>query len=418
MIRHEVTLSFLFNFFTKKLAPGGKIIMKIYADNAATTRMSKPALEAWLQQTQNGYGNPSSPHSPGQDARRALERARVKTARAIGAKPEEIFFTSGGTEANNWAIQSAALCGGHIVSTKIEHPSVLNPLRYLEYLRHNVIRQLERGGVKVKYLDVDEYGQVSPQAVRKAIRFGTVLITVMLANNEIGTILPIREIADIAQERGIPIHTDAVQAVGHIPIDVKALGVDMLSISGHKFGAGYGVGALYIKKGLKLEPFMHGGGQERGLRSGTEDIPGICAFAAALEDATLRLGSSVPRVTQMRDRLIHGLLQIPRSRLTGDPQNRLPGLASFVFDGAPGDQMVLMLNQAGIYASAGSACTSGATEPSHVLLATGLSEEAAQTSLRLSINEDNTDKEIDYILEKVPEIIAQLRAMSPSWQEG
>ena len=378
--------------------------ISVYADNAATARMSKPALDAWLAQAQMGGGNPSSLHSPGQNAKRVLERARVKTARALGAKPEEIFFTSGGTEANNWAIKSLSAQAGHIVSMKIEHPSVLGCLKYME----------ERGFV-VTYLDVNEYGQVSPDSVRDAIREDTVLITIMLANNEIGTILNIQDIAKVAQEREIPLHTDAVQAAGHIPIDVKSLEVDMLSVSGHKFGGGYGVGALYVRKGMKPVPLLHGGGQERGLRSGTEDIPGICAFAAAIEDSTTRLDHSVPRVMQMRDRLIRGLLQIPHSRLTGDPQNRLPGLASFVFDGAPGDQLVLMLDEAGVHASAGSACASGTDGPSHVLLALGLSEEEAQTSLRLSINEYNTDREIDYILEKVPEIIAQLRALSPSW---
>jgi len=393
--------------------------LTVYADNAATERMSEVAADAWQSAAQAGYGNASSPHSPGRDANRVLERARVKVARSIGASPEEIFFTSGGTESNNQALKAVVELElesekRHIVTTKIEHPSVLEPLRNLEHFRRYHAARL--GGVKVTYLDVDKHGQLQPEAVRNAIRGSTALITIMLANNEIGTILPIREIAEIAREKGVLLHTDAVQAAGHVAIDVAELGADMLSISGHKFGAGYGVGVLYVKKGLKLPPFLHGGGQERGIRSGTENIPGICALAASLSDSVSRLGSSVPRVTAMRRRLIDGLLKIPRSHLTGDPINRLPGLASFVFDSAPGDQMVLMLDRAGIHSSAGSACAAGANGPSHVLLATGLSEEAAASSLRLSINDHNTDEEIDYILEKVPEIIAGLRAMSPAWQ--
>jgi len=375
---------------------------KVYADNAATTRMSQIARYAMMEQIERGYGNPSSPCSSGRDARRALERARAVTARTLGARPEEIYFTSGGTESNNWAIKAAAERGGHVISTKIEHPSILNCLKYLE----------ERG-VEVTYLNVDKFSQLSPAQVSDAIRDDTALITIMLANNEIGTILPVGAIADIAREHGVLFHTDAVQAAGRIPLDVKSLGMDMLSISGHKFGAGRGSGALYVKKGVALPPFMHGGGQERGARSGTENTPGFCALASAFEDSVSRLDISIPRVTKMRDRLIDALLKIPQSHLTGDPANRLPGLASFAFDRVSGDMLVLALDEAGICASSGSACSAGLDEASHVLLATGLSIETARGSLRLSVNEDNNDREIDYIIAKTPEIIARLREMSP-----
>ncbi|MCL2401037.1 MAG: cysteine desulfurase [Oscillospiraceae bacterium] len=373
--------------------------MKVYADNAATTKMSKIALDTMMDAIENGYGNPSSLHSLGRDARRLLERARAQTAKALGAKPEEIFFTSGGTEANNWAIKAAAdKQGGHVVSTSIEHPAVLNCLKYLEDRR-----------VDITYLGANQSGLVSPDELVRAIRQDTTLITVMTANNEVGTIQPIQAMADIARAHGITFHTDAVQAAGHIQIDVKALGVDMLSISGHKFGAPRGVGALYVRKGLKLSPFLHGGGQENGARSGTENTPGICALAAALADSVSRLPGSIDKVTNMRDRLIEGTLKIPGTCLTGDRDMRLPGIASFAFDNVDGERLVMMLEAAGICASSGSACASGRENVSHVLTAMGLPDEVNQGSLRLSINENNTDSEIEYILQKLPGIVERLR---------
>lgn len=376
--------------------------MTVYADNAATMKPSEIAIQTMLQQMEGGYGNPSALYTLGRDARRTLERARAKAARALGAFPDEIFFTSGGTESNNWAIQSTAelYCekGRHIISTKIEHPAVLNCLKHLE-----------SHGFSITYLGADMLGQVSPKQVKDAIRADTILITIMVSNNEVGTILPIADIAGIAVARGVTFHTDAVQSVGHVPVDVKALNADMLSVSGHKFGAPRGIGALYVKRGLKLPPLLHGGGQERGMRSGTEDIPSACAFAAALEDSVSRLEVTVPQVSAMRDRLIDGLLTISGAHLTGDSRNRLPGIASFAFEGVESEALVLALSDCGIYASAGSACSSGVTDASHVLLAMGVSKELSRGSLRLSINENNTDEEIDYILQKMPEIITQLR---------
>jgi len=361
--------------------------------------MSKVAIAAMMDVIESGYGNPSSLYSLGRDARMALERARAKTAKALGARPEEIFFTSGGTESNNWAIKAAAeKQGGHVVSTSVEHPSVLNCLKYLE-----------NRGVDVTYLDVDQFGRVLLDELQSVIQRDTTLITVMTANNEVGTIQPIQGIADIAGERGVTFHTDAIQVAGHIPVDVKAFGVDMLSISGHKFGGPRGVGALYIRKGLKLAPFLHGGGQENGVRSGTENIPGICAMAAALEDCVSRVRESADKVTKMRDRLIEGILQIPGTCLTGDRELRLPGIASFAFDGVDGERLVMKLDEAGICASSGSACSSGGEGVSHVLVAMGLPDEVVRGALRLSINENNSDGEIDYILQKLPGIITGLR---------
>lgn len=378
----------------------------IYADNAATTKVSKAALEAAFPYLSNEYGNPSSIHSLGQNAKRAIEKARVKVAQIIGALPEEIYFTCGGTESDNWAIKSVAELkknkGKHIITSAIEHPAVLNSLK-----------NLEKKGYAVTYLDVDERGQISLDDLRNTIRDDTVLITIMTANNEIGTILPIAEIGAMARDRHILFHTDAVQAAGYIPVDVKKMNVDLLSLSGHKFGGMKGAGVLYVKKGLRLPPLLHGGGHERGGRSGTENTAGIVSLAAAMEDSSSHLASA--RVSQMRDRLIDGLLQIPRARLTGDPVNRLPGMASFVFECVEGESMVLLLDQCGICASSGSACSSDSLAPSHVLLAVGLSHELAHGSLRLSLNKDNTDEDIDYILKKLPEIVAKLRDMSPLW---
>lgn len=382
----------------------------IYADNAATTRLSEHALNAMMPFLTEAYGNPSTVYSLGRTAKRAVESARVKVAAAIGAKPEEIFFTAGGTESDNWAIKSAAAMnkdrGRHIISTVIEHHAVLHTLE-----------SLQKQGYEVTYLKVDECGNISLDALRAAIRSDTILITVMTANNEIGTVLPIREIGKIAGEAGIVFHTDAVQAVGHIPVDVSDMHVDLLSLSGHKFKGPKGIGALYIRKGLKLPSNMHGGAQERALRSGTENVPGIVGLSAALEEAVLNLEATSNKVRALRDKLIDGLLKIPFTRLTGDPVRRLPGTASFVFECIEGESMVLLLDQYGICVSSGSACSSGSLDPSHVLLAIGLKHEVAHGSLRLTINEDNTEEEIDDILEKLPPIIKRLRDMSPLWED-
>ncbi|MCL2079490.1 MAG: cysteine desulfurase NifS [Oscillospiraceae bacterium] len=386
----------------------------VYLDNAATTRLSDAAFEAMLPYLTDGYGNPSSIYSIGREAKNAIENARNTVAKAIGASPEEIFFTGSGTESDNWAIKSAANAalfaanakkGRHIISSAIEHPAVLNSLK-----------NLEKNGCEVTYLGVDKHGQIDLDELRRAIRSDTALITVMTANNEIGTILPISEIGKIAKQHGVLLHTDAVQAVGHIPVDVGEMNVDLLSFSGHKFGGAKGVGVLYAKKGLLLPPLLHGGEQERGRRAGTENVAGIASLAAALDAALTRLPLS--GVEQMRNRLRDGLLQIPRSHFTGDPTNRLPGIASFVFEAIEGESMLLMLDQCGICASSGSACSSGALDPSHVLLAIGLPHEIAHGSLRLSVGTDNTDEDISYVLEKMPGIVARLRSMSPLWNES
>ncbi|MCL2068601.1 MAG: cysteine desulfurase NifS [Oscillospiraceae bacterium] len=379
---------------------------KIYLDNAATTRLSKAALDAMLPYLTDEYGNPSSVYSIGHNAKKAIEDARGKAARAIGALPGEIYFTGGGTESNNWAIKSAAGLragkGRHIITSAIEHPAVLNTLKHLE-----------KTGCEISRLGVDRYGQISLDELRGAIRADTVLITVMTANNEIGTILPVQEIGAIARENDILFHTDAVQAVGHIPVDVKDMNADLLSFSAHKLSGMKGVGVLYVKKGLKLPPFLHGGGQERGGRSGTENVAGIVSLGAALDDALPRI--PLGRISHMRNRLINEVLKIPRSHLTGDPVKRLPGIASFAFEGIEGESILLMLDQCGICASSGSACSSGSLEPSHVLTAIGLSHEIAHGSLRLSLSDDNTDDDVDYLLEKLPGIVARLRDMSPLW---
>jgi cysteine desulfurase len=356
------------------------------------------------------FGNPSTVYAPGRTAKKAVESARFKVAAAIGAKPEEIYFTAGGTESDNWAIKSTAALkkekGKHIISTAIEHHAVLHTLQ-----------SLQKRGYEVTFLGVDRAGNISLEELRSAIRPDTILITVMTANNEIGTILPVKEIGEIAHEAGVLFHSDAVQAVGHIPINVAQMNIDLLSLSGHKFKGPKGVGALYVKKGLRLPSGMHGGAQERGLRSGTENVPGIVGLAAALEDAVTHIDANMTKVSVMRDALIKGLTKIPHSRLTGDPVNRLPGTASFVFECIEGESMVLLLDQNGICASSGSACSSGSLDPSHVLLAIGLPHEIAHGSLRLTINEDNTQEDIDTILEKMPRIIQRLRDMSPLWEE-
>ena len=380
----------------------------VYLDNAATTTLSGAALDAITPLLTGGYGNPSSIYSIGRNAKSAVESARESVAKAIGALPDEIYFTGGGTESDNWAIKSGAMLGKnkgrHIISTAIEHPAVLNTLKYLE-----------NNGYEVTYLGVDRNGQISQDELRGAIRSDTALITVMMANNEIGTILPVSEIGMIARERDVLFHTDAVQAVGHIPVNVNEMNIDLLSLSGHKFGGMKGVGVLYAKKGLRLPPLLHGGGQERGGRSGTENVTGIVSLAVALDDTVQYLSSQ--RVSKMRERLIAELLKIPHSQLTGDPTVRLPGIASFVFECIEGESILLMLDQIGICASSGSACSSGSLDPSHVLLAIGLPHEIAHGSLRLSLSEGNTDDDIDYVLEKLPGIIARLRDMSPLWKE-
>jgi cysteine desulfurase len=381
----------------------------VYADNAATTALSKYALDAMTPYLTEQYGNPSSIYKFSQNSKRAIESARTKTAQILGANPGEIYFTSGGTEADNWAVKSTAEMfrhkGRHIISSSIEHHAILHTLQYLE-----------TQGMEVTYLPVNENGQIDIQRLREIIRDDTILITIMTANNEIGTILPVAEIGAIAREKGVLFHTDAVQAVGHIPIHVSDMNIDMLSLAAHKFKGPKGCGALYVRKGIHLPALLHGGGHERGLRSGTENVAGIVGLAAALEDAALHMEENTQKVSAMRDRLIHGLTKIPASRLTGDPVKRLPGTASFVFEFIEGESIVLLLDQAGICASSGSACSSASLEPSSVLLAIGLPHEIAHGSLRLSINEDNSAEDIDYILKTLPEIIERLRNMSPLWE--
>ena len=380
----------------------------VYADNAATTALSRAAFEAMLPYLTTEYGNPSSGYSFGRNAKRAIQDAREKVASAIGALPEEIYFTSGGTEADNWAIKSAVKNGQnngkHIISTAIEHHAVLHTLDSLKVHGYEITR-----------LGVDMYGQISLEKLRSFIKNGTSLISIMAANNEIGTILPTAEIGALAKEYGIIFHTDAVQAVGHIPINVGDMNIDMLSLAGHKFRGPKGIGALYVKKGLNLPAMIHGGGQEHNLRSGTENVAGIVGLGAALEEAASNMKENIKKVSTLRDRLINGVIKIPHIRLTGDPANRLPGIASFAVEGVEGESMVMMLDQNGICASSGSACSSGSQEASHVLLATGLSSQLAHSSLRFSLNEDNSEKDVDYILEKLPAIISRLRDFSPVW---
>jgi cysteine desulfurase len=383
--------------------------MLVYLDNAATAKMNQTILDAMLPYLTGEFGNPSTIYSIGQNAKKAVENSRNIVAEAIGATSEEIYFTSGGTESINWAIKSTAEMleekGKHIITSKIEHPAVMESLKYLAGKR----------GYDITYLSVNELGQISLDELRESIRTDTILITIMTANNEIGTIMPVEEIGIIAKENNVLFHTDAVQAVGHIPVDVAKFGSSLLSLSGHKMGGIKGAGVLYIKKGLQLPPFIHGGGQEHKKRSGTENVAGIVSVGAVLDGVHARL--PLKEVIRLRDKLIKGVMQIPATRLTGDPVNRLPGVASFLFEGIEGESILLMLNQHGICASSGSACTSGSLDPSHVLLALGLSHEAAHGSLRLSLSESTTDEEVDFVLEKLPEIIAKLRAMSPVWNK-
>lgn len=383
--------------------------MFVYADNAATTAMSPAALEAMTTALRDVYGNPSSLHQKGQEAANALAEARATMAKYLGAQPSEIYFTGCGTEADNWALRFAAHEGAakgkkHLISTPIEHHAVLHTLA-----------ALEKEGFEVTYLPVYDNGIVRSEDLEKAIRPDTALVSVMYANNEIGSIEPIAQLGEICHKHGVLFHTDAVQAAGHLPINVVEQHIDMLSLSGHKFHAPKGIGALYCRKGIPLKPFIEGGAQERGKRAGTEALPSIIAMSVAFREACEHMEENAKKVSAMRDRLIEGLSKIPYSRLTGDPVNRLPGMVSFCFEGIEGESLLLRLDLAGICASSGSACTSGSLDPSHVLLAIGLPHEIAHGSLRLSICEYNTEEQVDYILEQVPQVVRTLREMSPVW---
>ena len=385
--------------------------MQVYADNAATTKMSQTAINAMLPYMERVYGNPSSLHSVGQEAAEALQSARETIAQCLGASPNEITFTSGGSEADNQALLSAAWLGlrkgkKHIISTAFEHHAILHTLK-----------KLEKEGFEVQLLDVGPLGNITAQQVADAIRPDTCLVTTMYANNEIGSILPIAEIGAVCSEKGVLFHTDAVQAAGHLPIDVKAQNIDMLSLSAHKFHGPKGIGVLYARRGVPLTSLIEGGAQERGKRAGTENIPAIMGMAAALKEACEHMEANAAHVTHLRDRLIEGLSQIPHSALNGDPVNRLPGNVSFCFEGIEGESLLLLLDSKGICASSGSACTSGSLDPSHVLLAIGRPHEVAHGSLRLSLSEWNTDEEIDHILAEVPWVVEYLRNMSPMWKD-
>lgn len=389
--------------------------MQIYADNAATTKMSQTAIAAMLPYMQEIYGNPSSLHTIGQQANEALTDARSRIANVLGCQPGELIFTSGGSEADNQAILSAAKLGAakgkrHIISTAFEHHAVLHTLK-----------KLEKQGFEITLLDVHDNGLVTAQQVEDALREDTCLVTIMYANNEVGTIQPIPEIGAVCQKHGVLFHTDAVQAAGHLAIDVKAQHIDMLSLSAHKFHGPKGIGVLYARKGIRLEALIEGGAQERGRRAGTENIPAIMGMAAALEEAVSDLDARNQRLAAMRDRLIDGLSQIPHSILNGDRTHRLPGNVHFCFEGIEGESLLLLLDDKGISASSGSACTSGSLDPSHVMLAMGRPHEIAHGSLRLSLGEDMTEEQVDYLIHSVTEVVSYLRNMSPVWrnlQEG
>ena len=385
--------------------------MIIYTDNAATTRMSETAMAAMLPCLQGNYGNPSSLHTVGQRANEALQSARETVARCLGCDPKEILFTSGGSEADNQAIISAARFGAlkgkkHIVSTAFEHHAVLHTLK-----------KLEKEGFEVELLPVGTTGTITPEQVAAAIRPDTALVTIMYANNEIGSILPIAEIGAVCKEKGVIFHTDAVQAAGHLHIDVKAQNIDMLSLSGHKFHGPKGSGVLYARKGIPLVNVIEGGAQERGKRAGTENLPAIVGMAAALQEACDHIDENAAKVSALRDKLIAGLSEIPQSALNGDPVHRLPGNVNFCFEGIEGESLLLLLDAKGICASSGSACTSGSLDPSHVLLAIGRPHEVAHGSLRLSLCEWNTEEEVDIILQEVPRVVEYLRNMSPMWKD-
>ena len=379
----------------------------VYADNAATTPVSPKVVEAIIPYMTEHYGNPSSLYEVGQVAHKAVEKARQQVADALGADSKEIFFTSGGSEADNWAIRGAAALGAkkgkkHLITSKFEHHAVLHTMA-----------ALEKEGFTVTYLDVYENGIVRPEDVEKAITDETCLVTIMYANNEIGTVQPIAEIGKICRDKGVLFHTDAVQAVGHIRIDVKEQNIDMLSLSGHKFHATKGIGALYCKKGLRLPNLIEGGAQESGRRAGTENVPGIVGLGVAITDMCEHLEENAKKVSALRDRLFEGASKISHSRINGDTEHRLPGNFSMCFEGVEGESLLLMLDFKGVCASSGSACTSGSLDPSHVLLSIGLKHEVAHGSLRLSISENNTEEDVDYILEVLPPIIDRLRSMSP-----
>ena len=385
--------------------------MQIYLDNAATTKMSRTALQAMLPYFDEQYGNPSSLYSFGQKAQEALTQARERIAAQLRCDAREITFTSGGSEADNQAIRSAAQIGArkgkrHIISTAFEHHAVLHTLA-----------KLEKESFEVTLLDVHENGVIRPEEVAAAIRPDTCLVTVMYANNEIGTIQPIQAIGQICREKGVLFHTDAVQAAGHLPIDVREQNIDLLSLSAHKFHGPKGIGVLYARKGVPLTTLIEGGAQERGRRAGTENIPAIVGMAAALDEACANLELSQARMSALRDRLIRGLAQIPHSILNGDAQQRLPGNVNFCFEGIEGESLLLLLDDKGICASSGSACTSGSLDPSHVLLAIGRPHEIAHGSLRLTLSEETTEEEIDYTIRAVAEVVAYLRGMSPVWRD-
>ena len=384
--------------------------MYVYADHAATTPVHEAARKAMLHCLEEDYGNPSSLHSVGQRAREILDQARADVAACLNADPSEIYFTGGGSEADNQALLTGALLGAkkgkkHLITTAFEHHAVLHTMK-----------ALEKQGFTVTYLDVHEDGVVRLSDVAAAITDDTALVSVMMVNNEIGTIQPIAEIAKLCQDKGVLFHTDAVQAVGHIPVDVKALGVDMLSLAAHKFHGPKGVGALYCRKGIRPEILIQGGAQERGRRGGTENMPGIVGMAAALQEAVSNLNADMVYVTALRERLIEGLSQIPHSRLNGHRDLRCPGTVNFCFEGIEGESLLLWLDAKGVAASSGSACTSGSLDPSHVLLALGLPHEIAHGSLRLSLSADNTEEEVAHILKVVPEVVEYLRGMSPVWE--
>lgn len=382
----------------------------IYFDNAATTKMSRTAINAMLPYMEEIYGNPSSLHSVGQTANEALTNARERIAKLLGCEAGEITFTSGGSEADNQAIISAARIGEkkgkkHIISTAFEHHAVLHTLN-----------KLKKEGFEITLLDVHENGIVSPEQVADAIRPNTCLVTIMYANNEIGTIQPIQKIGQICREKGVLFHTDSVQAAGHLHIDVKEQNIDMLSLSAHKFHGPKGIGVLYAKKGILLTNLIEGGAQERGKRAGTENIPAIIGMTAAMEEACANIDENSTKLTSLRDKLIDGLSKIPHSILNGDAERRLPGNVSFCFEGIEGESLLLLLDDKGICASSGSACTSGSLDPSHVLLAIGRPHEIAHGSLRLSLCEENTEEEVDYVINAVTEVVSKLRGMSPVWR--
>ena len=382
----------------------------IYADNAATTRVTPSVLNAMLPYFTEEYGNPSAICKPGQRASRAVLNAREQVAKALGAKVREIFFTSGGSEADNWAIKGAAELGAaagkrHIVTTAVEHHAVLR-----------TCEALEKQGFEVTYLPVDGYGRVTAQQATEAIRGDTCLVSVMYANNETGTIMPVAEIGRACRERGVLFHTDAVQAAGHLPIDLGTLDIDLLSLSGHKFHAPKGIGALYVREGTELPQLISGGSQERGRRAGTENVPAIVGLGQALTEAVADLPAKTERIAAMRDRLIEGILRIPETRLNGHPAERLAGNVNVSVRGIEGESLILMLDMNGICASSGSACASGSAQPSHVLLALGLPAELAQSSLRLTLGDENTEEDVTRIIEVLGQTVSRLRAMSPHWQ--